>query len=159
MKNYWIGVLLGIISGALIMGIIIYRTSPGMMLKEKECRYGFDESVAELESSIREHGWTIPAIHDLQASLKKFGHDVRKVKVFEICNPDHAVKILKGNEERIVSAMMPCRIAVYEKEDGKIFASYMNSSLMAGAMGGTVDEVMTEATKELMEILEAIVEE
>ena len=138
------------------MGIVLYRSSPGMMLKEKECRYGFEETAIELESSVRNHGWTIPAIHDLQASLKKFGHDVRNVKVFEVCNPDIAVKVLEGNNERIVSTMMPCRIAIYEKEDGKVYTSYMNFSLLAGAMGGAVDEAMTTAMEELKEILEAI---
>ena len=156
MRNYWIGLFIGLISGALLTGILLYRTAPGMMLKEKACKYDFDECVKVLESSILEKNWTIPVAHDLQASLKKFGHDVMKVKVFEICKPEHAVKILQGTNERIVSAMMPCRIAIYEKESGKVFASYMNSSIMAGAMGGTVKEAMKPATEELNEILQPV---
>ena len=69
------------------------------------------------------------------------------------------MKVLEGNNERIVSTMMPCRIAIYEKEDGKVYTSYMNFSLLAGAMGGAVDEAMTTAMEELKEILEAITRE
>ncbi|UCG27669.1 MAG: DUF302 domain-containing protein [Bacteroidales bacterium] len=159
MKNYWIGVIIGIISGALVMGILLYRVSPGLMLKEKECRYAFDESVAQLESSVLEHSWTIPKIHDLQQSLSAFGYDVRRVKIMEICNPEYASKILQGNEERVVSSMMPCRIAVYEKEDGKVYTSFMTPSLMAGAIGGTVREVMVMAQKDLKEMIGVITKE
>ena len=57
-------------------------------------------------------------VHDLQATMKKFDKDVRSVKVFDICHPDHSYEILSRDQERIVSNLMPCRIAVYEKNDG-----------------------------------------
>jgi uncharacterized protein (DUF302 family) len=159
MRNYWYGATIGVISGILLMGILMYRAAPNIMLKEKATKYDFDESIKILESSILEKNWTIPVAHDLQASLKKFGYDVRKVKVFEICKPDYAAEILEGTDERIVSAMMPCRIAIYEKENGKVFASFMNSSVMAGAMGGKVKKVMNPATEELKVILSPILVE
>lgn len=158
MKNYWIGVFIGVICGALIMGGVLYRASPGMMLKEKECAYSFDESVTRLEASAAEHNWTIPKIHDLQSSLEKFGYEVRKVKVFALCKPEHAVKVLEGDGDRIVSTMMPCRIALYEKADGEVYASYMNSKMLAGAIGGSVKEVMAGASSDLEEILGSILQ-
>ena len=70
---------------------------------------------------------------------------------------DHAEKILKEGDERIVSSLMPCRVAIYEKPDGKVYISRMNSGLMAKTMGGIIAEVMSTASKENEEILNAII--
>lgn len=126
------------------------------MLLEDESKYGFEESVNRFEASVKKSGWALPAVHDLQATMSKHGYNVRAVKVFELCHPDHAVQILEKGEERVVSSMMPCRIAIYEKDDGKVYVSRMNSSLMASTMGKLINAVMTEAATENEIILEAI---
>lgn len=41
-----------------------------------------------------------------------------------------------------VSVMMPCSIAVYQKNDGKTYVSTMNNGLMGKMFGGVVAEVM-----------------
>lgn len=147
----------GFILGAIISMMVAYNMAPGMMMVESESKYGFDETVTALEQSVKDHNWKMPTVHNLQKTMKKFGKDVRAVKVFELCHPDHAEKILKANDERIVSSLMPCRVAVYEKADGKVYLSRMNSALMAGMMGGLVDEVMSVAYKENEEIVEDII--
>ncbi|QEN08956.1 DUF302 domain-containing protein [Oceanispirochaeta crateris] len=45
--------------------------------------------------------WKIPAVHDLQTTMAKFDKDVKKVKIFELCHPDHAGEILAENDESI----------------------------------------------------------
>jgi len=156
MNKYLVGGIGGFILGLLVMMFAMYQMAPGMMLLEDQASYDdFDTAVAELEKSILEHGWKIPKVHDLQMSMKGFGKEVKPVKVFEICEPNHAEKILRQEGERIVASMMPCRIAVYEKE-GKVFVSRMNSGLMASMMDGVIPEVMSQASKENEEILKAI---
>ena len=145
------GFMLGIIT------VIIYGDS--LMLVENECRYDFNEAVALLDRSVVEQGWTIPAIHDLQKSMKKFGKDVNRVHVFAICNPDHAEKILKGNDERIISTMMPCRISVYEKDNGKVYISRMNSKIMSLGMSKNIRKVMREAYGDTERILSHLMNE
>ncbi len=54
---------------------------------------------------------------------------------------------------------MPCRVAIYEKADGKVYISRMNSGLMASTMGGIIHEVMDEAASQNEEILEAVLSE
>ena len=85
------------------------------------------------------------------------GYEVNKVKVFALCNPEYAVKILENDEYRIVSSMLPCRIAVYEKSDGKTYISRMNNGLMAKKLNKTVADVMTEATNDMEEILKDLI--
>jgi len=156
MKKTLITGLIGLIAGALVAGFIIYRMAPGMMLKEDQSPHNFEKTVSEFEAAVLSQGWKIPAVHDLQNTMRTFGKTVRPVKVFELCHPDHAEKILRESEERIVSTMMPCRVAIYEKADGKVYLSRMNSSLMASMMGGIINEVMQEAYADNEKMIEAV---
>ena len=146
----------GIIVGALLTMFIMFQMAPGLMLIEDESQYNFEESVTKFEASVKEHDWKMSTTHDLQKSMKKFNYDIKSVKVFELCHPDHAIKILKANDERIVSTMMPCRVAIYEKNDGKTYISRMNSKLMASTMGELINSVMAEAAQQNEEILEVL---
>ena len=156
MKTNLISATAGFIAGLIIFGIAAWNMAPGMMMLEDQIPYGFDEAVEKFELSTKENGWKIPTVHDLQKTMKKFGKDVRPVKVFELCHPEHAGRILAANEERIVSSLMPCRVALYEKSDGKVYASRMNTSLMASMMDGIIPEVMDTASVESENILSAI---
>ena len=152
-------VLTGLV--AFIAGIIItiglgFTMAPSMMLVEDESKYGFEESVERFEAAVEEAGWKLPAVHDLQATMQKHGKDVKAVKVFELCHPDHAGKILAKDDERVVTSMMPCRVAIYKKSDGKVYVSRMNSSLMASTMGKLIKDVMSEAAAENEKMLATI---
>ena len=68
-----------------------------------------------------------------------------------------AINILQGDEERVVSSMMPCRVAVYVKADGKTYISRMNSKLMSKGMNGNVRSTMKSAFVEMEEILSKLV--
>ncbi|MCD4819907.1 MAG: DUF302 domain-containing protein [Candidatus Cloacimonetes bacterium] len=129
---------------------------PKMMIFEDVSQYDFDKSVEVFETSVAEHGWEIPKIHDLQKTMAKFDKQVRPVKVIELCHPDHAGKILLESEERIVSSLMPCRVAIYEKADSKTYISRMNSGMMAAMMGGLIAEVMADASSENEVILQPL---
>ncbi len=156
-KEYMTGGAMGFVVGLLLTIFTMYQMAPGMMMMEDASSItGFDSTVAKFEASVKEHGWKIPKIHDLQKTMKKFNKEVKPVKVFELCHPDHAGKILEKSDERIVSSLMPCRVAIYEKADGKVYVSRMNSSLMASMMDGIIPEVMDEAAKDTEKILKAV---
>lgn len=90
--------------------------------------------------------WKLPALHDLQLTLKNFGKEVHPVKVFEICHPGLSSKILEKSDERIASVMMPCRISVYMKHNGKTFVSLINTAGFAQNTGHLIHEVMMQAS-------------
>ena len=96
--------------------------------------------------------------HDLKETMTKNGFDVLPVKVIELCNPKYAYRLLSVDELRIFSNMMPCRISVYEKADGKTYVSRMNSALFASQIGGTVQEVMSAAYRDAEEFVAKIAE-
>ena len=126
------------------------------MFIESESRLGFDETIKVLDESIAISGWKVLIIHDLQTSMKKTGKEVLSVKVFEVCNPKHSYKLLSQDDKRIYSSLMPCRFSVYEKADGKVYVSRMNSIILSKQIGGLVEEVMTDATNETEEFLKTV---
>ena len=143
----------------MIIGLLVaFFVSPSLMFKENKYEKDFDTTVSQLEEVVLAKGWKIPHVHDLQATLKKFGKDVRSVKVLEICHPEHSYEILSRNEEKIVSSMMPCRISVYEKEDGSVWISRMNSGIMAKPMSPVVRKTMSAAAADVEEIIAEVMQ-
>lgn len=149
---FLISAITGCIAGA---AIVIFVFQPPVML-ENESRYDFETTLTTVEQSAKGAGWSIPAIHDLQASMAKAGKEVNQVKVFALCNPEYAVKILAGDAERINSPMLPCRISVYTKSDGKTYISRMNIPKMTRGMPPNVRSTMKAAYKDMEKFLSGI---
>lgn len=154
-----IGIIIGISVGLLLGWLITFLAMPKLMFKESKSPLSFDQTVEKIEQSVSDMGWKIPAVHDLQATMKKFEKEVKPVKVFEICHPDHSYNILALNDERIVSNMMPCRISVYEKEDGSIWISRMNSGIVAKPMTKVIRETMSVAARDVEMVIAEVLGE
>ena len=148
---YFLGIVLGM--------LILVEFSADLLLQEDRSKYGFDETVSSFETAVADKGWVVPAVHDLQKSMAKFGTEVNSVKVFAVCQQEYAKKILSGNEERKVSSMMPCRVSIYEKEDGGVYISMINSKRLSAGMKRNVRKVMKAAYNEMEEIISGIIEE
>ena len=123
---------------------------------ENKSKSGFDKTVEMLIAEAERRNWKVPAVHDLQQSLAKSGKAVKPVKVIEICKPEYSGKMLELNDERIISVMMPCRISVYEKEDGFTYISLINAGEMASALPPNIAGVMKEASDETFEIVKTV---
>lgn len=151
-------IIVGLVIGVAITLFTIWQSASDVMMVEDVSPYDFTVTTAKLEETVVKEGWKIATVHDLQKTMQKFNKEVLPVKVFEICQPDHAEKILKQNEERVVSSLMPCRIAIYEKKDGKTYISRMNTSLLGKMMDGVVPEVMDEASAQSENIIKKVLE-
>jgi len=153
------GIIIGLLAGIIIGLLIVYIAASPLMFKETRNLEDFDTTVAKVEEVVVAKGWKIPYVHDLQATLKKFGKEVRSVKVFEICHPDRSYEILSRDQERIVSNLMPCRIAVYEKQDGSVWISRMNSGVIAKPMSKVIRKTMSAAARDVEEIIAEVLQE
>ena len=72
---------------------------------------------ADLEQAVARHKFGVLGMHDLKAKMAEKGVPfARECRIFEVCNPHQAKKVLEANLQ--VSTALPCRISVYE-EDGK----------------------------------------
>lgn len=118
--------------------------------------YDFDHTMEKLSEIILHGGWNISVTLDLQASLSKSGIGVLPVKVIELCNPKLASQILSNSDTRIYSGMLPCKISVYEKDNGKTYLSILNSGAFAPQIGGVVENVMIEAFSQVEKFIQQV---
>jgi uncharacterized protein (DUF302 family) len=146
----------GLILGIALTLIAIVVIVPRQMFIVYESKFEFKQTIETIENSAAELKWGIPHQYDLQATLKGKGFEVKPVNVLSLCKPEHAYEILSSNEQRLASALMPCRIAVYEKE-GKTYVSMLNAGLFSKFMGKKISSVMGAASLENEQILAPVI--
>lgn len=122
---------------------------------ESESSYDLDTTVNRLVAEIEARSWNVSFTHDLQQTMKKHGKDVLPVKVLAICHPSHSGQILEKDYERVISCMMPCRISIYKKSDGKTYVSRMNPAMMSQVMDPLTAQVMQGAAADVEEIIQS----
>ena len=137
--------LIGLVLGVALTIAAIFVLVPGKMFIVKESKYGMEQTVSELEKTAGDMKWGVPHKYDLQATLKGKGFEVEPVTVMSLCKPDLANVILSSHDEQLVSALMPCRVAVYEN-NGKTYVSMLNAKLFPPLLGKKSKAVMTEAS-------------
>lgn len=72
----------------------------------------FEQAATDLEVAVKRHGFGVLHIHDLGATLRSKGIAFdEQCKVFEVCNPVQAAKVL-ATDMRLNMAL-PCRISVF----------------------------------------------
>ena len=128
------------------------------MFIENKSKYNLEETILKLTEAVEKSDWKLIHMHDLQQLMHKNGHEVLPARVMEICAPSFAFKLLAKDEERIYSNMMPCRLSVYEKQDGEAYVSRMNIEKFASEMGGVIQEVMTIAFKDAEGFINQVIE-
>lgn len=127
------------------------------MFIEGQSKFDFTETVETLETLIKEGGWGLKHTHDLAQMLIDKDFDVLPAKALEICKPALANEVLAHDATRMYSNMMPCRLSVYEKEDGKTYVSRMNIEVLGSMIGGDVAEVMGGAFHEVEKMINEVV--
>jgi len=159
MKGAIISGLAGLVVGALVMGLVVVKTMPGMMIVTRPSRLGFEETVQAVQKGVEKQGWTSPGTINMNTSMAKHGVTLEpQVRVVEVCKAEYAKSVL--TTDRYVASLMPCAIAVYEGDDGKVYISKMNTGLMGKMFGGTIAKVMGgKVAKDEHAILQGVVAE
>ena len=84
------------------------------MLRIVESRKPLAELAADLEKAVTAHKFGVLGVHDLKAKMAEKGVPfARECRIYEVCNPHQAKKVLDVNLE--ISTALPCRISVYEE--------------------------------------------
>ena len=126
------------------------------MLIELESPLGFDETLVKLEENAKGAGWKVPSkwkVNFQKNLLKVTGTDIGKNQVLKMCEPEAAAKILVHDEYKLLTTMMPCTIAVYEKSDGKTYISIMNMEMLGMIYGGVIAEIAKELAPQMQEMV------
>jgi uncharacterized protein (DUF302 family) len=82
-----------------------------------ESNKSFEDAVTDLEAAVKRNDFGVLHIHDLGNTLRSKGIAfAENCKVFEVCNPGQAAKVLSTDMR--LNMALPCRISVYT-EHGK----------------------------------------
>jgi len=149
----------GLLLGLIIMAFMVKVMMPNMMFATYKSKLDFDETVSSLENSAKKNGWTIPEIRDLQQDYIKEGlEDMTKVKILYFCNSQGGYNILKDDDYKKMSVMMPMGVSVYETNDGQVRIAAMNIGFMSMMFSSTVKKVLQDGGGRFKNSVENIVE-
>ncbi len=151
--------IIGLVLGLIIMAFMVKVMMPNMMFATYKSKLGFDETVSSLEESAKKNGWTIPEIRDLQQDyIEEELEDMTKVKILYFCNAQGGYNILKDDDYKKMSVMMPMGVSVYETNDGQVRIAAMNIGFMSMMFSGTVKKVLQEGGGNFRKSVENIIE-
>lgn len=112
-----------------------------------ETEKSFDQASADLEAAVKHHGFGVLHVHDLGATLRSKGIEfAEQCKVFEVCNPGQAAKVLSIDMR--LNMALPCRISVFT-EQGKTRIGLIRPEQMLASL--SQDEAMIDVAKEVEE--------
>ena len=118
------------------------------MIFEVHSTKSMDAIQRGLEESAARNKFGIIAVHDLQETLKKKGVELAmECRVYEVCNPQQAKKVLDANGA--VSTALPCRISVYGTQ-GQYKLATLRPTEMMKAFG---DPQLEPVAKEVEDVI------
>lgn len=108
--------------------------------------------VADLDQAVARHKFGVLGVHDLKAKMAEKGVSfARECRIFEVCNPQQAKKVLEANLE--ISTALPCRIAVYEEGDVTKLATIKPTAMIALYSSPELKGVAEEVEATLVSIM------
>jgi uncharacterized protein (DUF302 family) len=112
-----------------------------------ETNKSFSQASIDLESSVKRHGFGVLHVHDLGSTLRNKGIAFdEECKVFEVCNPVQAAKVLSTDMR--LNMALPCRISVFT-EQGKTKIGLIKPVQMLSAL--SQDKALIEVAKKVEE--------
>ena len=134
----------GFIAGLVFTGLMAYNFASSMMFREIPSPFGVEETVARIQQNIQNvgNGWTLAGLRNPAKAVEADGGNVLPVMMVEACSTKYSGPILKDDTVRFLSILMPCKITVYKKNDGKTYIGMMNAGLMGKMFGPMVGEIM-----------------
>jgi uncharacterized protein (DUF302 family) len=151
-------IIIGMLVGIILTVVIMINCFPGMMIETFKSKLDYPETIRMIEKKAVENGWAVAKIYNMEKRMQKAGfEDASRVKVMELCHATHTNDILSKEDDMFIAAIMPCRMAVYEKKNGDVFISKMNIGLMSKFFSENIEEVMGQVSEEDERILEELI--
>jgi uncharacterized protein (DUF302 family) len=116
------------LSGAVVGAGITFTTMimlvHGATIIERESPYDFATTVQTISANAANRGWTVSRVQGVHAAIAVGELQGMPIEVLELCHPSLACRMLRS-DNRSCLAMMPCSVAVYER-DGKVYVASLN---------------------------------
>jgi uncharacterized protein (DUF302 family) len=147
--------LLGFVVGIVVVGLGGWMMMPSLMFTERVSPFGLEETVARIQQNIQKagNGWALSGLRNPAKAVQADGSNVLPVMMIEACSTKYSKPILQEDTVRFLSILMPCKISVYKKNDGKIYIGTMNAALMGRMFGSMVGGVMGQVAEDQKKFL------
>jgi len=110
-----------------------------------ESAKSIDQASTDLETAVKRNGFGVLHVHDLGTTLRSKGIAFdEECKVFEVCNPAQAAKVLSADMR--LNMALPCRISVFT-EKGKTKIGLIKPAAMLATLSD--DPALAEVAKEV----------
>ena len=105
----------------------------------------FEQAATDLDAAVKKHGFGVLHVHDLGNTLRSKGMAFdEQCRVFEVCNPAQAVKVLAADMR--LNMALPCRISVFT-QGGKTMIGLIKPVEMLATL--SQDATLLQVAKEV----------
>lgn len=134
----------GFLAGLIAAVLLAYNFAGSLMFREIPSPFGVEETVARIQQNIQNagNGWALSGLRNAAKPIEADGGNVLPVLMIEACSTKYSGPILKDDSLRFLSNLMPCKISVYKKNDGKTYIGMMNAELIGSLFGSMVGGIM-----------------
>jgi uncharacterized protein (DUF302 family) len=110
------------------------------------------DAAAALQAAVQANHFGVMQVHNLKETMAKKGVEFeRECLIFEVCQPQHAKKVLDQNMS--VSTALPCRISIYEENGKAILATVKPTTLLAMFNTPQLEGVAREVEDTIVKIM------
>lgn len=126
----------------------------------RKSQLDFDETVSAISKAAQEHGWEVPSAYDLEKASQRAGYeDMTKVKAMTLYNPHDGYTLLQDDDNKLLSALMPLNVSVYETNDGQVYVAGINLGRISKMFRGATRDDLKASADHRAQLLENIVEQ
>jgi uncharacterized protein (DUF302 family) len=152
MLKFITGTILGVV---LALGVV-WQTGGSLMFEERESPFTVEETVARIQQNVQAagNGWALFGLRYPTRPVEAEGVSILPVIAIEACSPKYSGPILKDDKTRFLSLLMPCKISVYKKSDGKVYIGTMNAGMIGKLFGPLVADTMEHVVADQKKFLE-----
>ncbi len=122
------------------------------MLIQMESQKKLDQVCQDLEKAVAANKFGVMAVHNLNETMAKKGVTFdRPCRIFEVCNPHQAKKVLEKNIN--ISTFLPCRISVFKEGEKVMLTTLKPTELISHFDAPELMPVAQEVEEALTKIM------
>jgi hypothetical protein len=128
----------GLATGGLVFFLVLHGMAGGLVVQETVSPFGPEETAGRLAAAARAADWTVveerrPAPAESAATT---------VRLLTLDQPEQAGRIAGDEPSRRAAVLLPFRVAVYTRADGRTYVSAPNAALLGRWLGGAAGDVL-----------------
>jgi uncharacterized protein (DUF302 family) len=112
----------------------------------------YEQAIEKVTDELKKEGFGVLTTIDVKETLKKkLDVDFTKYVILGACNPPFAHKALTAEEE--IGLLLPCNVAVYEKENATVVSIFDPMVMMAIVENSAMKPIAEEVRARLERVL------